>query len=236
PAGALGAAAAALVAWYAAAAPSPAEEILYRKDENGALVLTNVPDHQDLRHFAGRGSVRGPRSGERYREMITRTALRHGVNPDLAFAVAAVESNFDPWAVSAKGAQGLMQLMPDTATRFGVKDSFDPEENVLGGVRYLRYLLDLFKGDLRLTVAAYNAGENIVQELRGVPPYRETRGYVGKVLKLFGNRPPYVTRPAGRSVAAGRAVETPIETYTDGGGVVHYTDSPPAGGAPSQPR
>jgi hypothetical protein len=208
--------------------PALGEEIYYRKDENGALVLTNVPDHGDLRRFKGSGTP-GMHSGARYRSLIHATAVRHGVHPDLVYAVAAVESSFNPAAVSVKGAQGLMQLMPDTAARFGVKDPFDPADNVLGGVRYLRYLLDLFKGDVRLAVAAYNAGETIVTQLKGVPPYRETRGYVAKVLRLFGPRRPYVDPPPGRPVAAaaGRTVPAAIHVTTDEKGVTRYSDAPP---------
>jgi hypothetical protein len=216
----------------------------YRKDDSGALVLTNVPDHQDLRAVPGRGRMRGVHSGEEFREVIWRTALRHGVHPDLVYAMAAVESNFDPGAVSSKGAQGLMQLMPDTAARFGVSDPFNPAENVLGGVRYMRHLLDMFGGDARLALAAYNAGENVVLTSRGIPPYQETRSYVGKVMRLFGgvSKSPYASPPR-RPVAAGRAVESPVYTYTDEAGVVHYSDHPPvdsrrepASAAPGAPR
>jgi soluble lytic murein transglycosylase-like protein len=183
-------------------------------------------------------------SGEEFREVIWRTALRYGVHPDLVYAMAAVESNFDPRAVSSKGAQGLMQLMPDTAARFGATDLFDPVENVLAGVRYMRHLLDMFGGDARLALAAYNAGENVVLANRGIPPYQETRSYVGKVMRLFGgaSKSPYASPPR-RPVAAGRAVESPIYSYTDDAGVVHYSDHPPAepqrgtaGAAPGAPR
>jgi hypothetical protein len=211
-----------------AAAAQGGEEIYFRKDSNGALVLTNVPDHQDLRAYLGKGPVPGTFDGEVYRALIQRTALRHGVHPDLVYAMASVESSFNPRAVSAKGAQGLMQLMPDTAARFGVADPFDPVDNVLGGVRYLRYLLDLFNGDQRLAIAAYNAGENIVLASRGVPPYRETQDYVRKVLRLFGsNKRPYVTQPR-RTLPGGQAVQSPIYSTTDAQGVVHVSDIPPA--------
>jgi transglycosylase-like protein with SLT domain/uncharacterized protein DUF4124 len=212
------------------------EEIYYRRDANGALVLTNVPDHRDLRTYAGYGALPGANSGEEYRAVIWRTALDHGVRPELVYAVASVESNFNPRAVSAKGALGLMQLMPETATRFGVADPFDPVENIVGGVRYLRYLLDLFGGDQRLALAAYNAGESIVQTSRSIPPYQETRAYVSKVLKLFGrSRTPYVT-PRAPGEAAGRPAGPPLYTYRDAQGVVHYVDQPPpAGTGPAAP-
>jgi hypothetical protein len=218
-----------------------AEEIYYRRDANGALVLTNVPSHRDLRTYAGYGSLPGVNSGEEYRAVIWRTAVSHGVHPELVYAVASVESNFNPRAVSAKGALGLMQLMPDTAARFGVADPFDPVENIVGGVRYLKYLLDLFGGDQRLALAAYNAGESVVQAGRSIPPYQETRAYVSRVLKLFGrNRTPYITPPNGPPGSGGRGASSSIFTYTDAQGVLHYVDQPPpeAGPAPRgvQPR
>ena len=212
------------------------EEIYYRRDANGALVLTNVPDRQDLRAYRGHGPLPVTSSGKEYRELIERTALQHGIHPDLVFAVAAVESNFNVRSVSEKGAQGLMQLMPETAARFGVVDPFNPAENVLGGVRYMRYLLDLFKGDSRLAVAAYNAGENVVIASRGVPPYPETRRYVDRVLKMFGGKRPFVPGAGVRAPAA-RATPQPISSYTDAAGVVHITDgeAPKPGASPTAP-
>jgi len=100
----------------------------------------------------------------------------------LIYAVIRQESGYDPYAVSHKGAKGLMQLMPATAKRFGVKDVFDPAENVQGGVKYLRQLLDRYDGDRRLALAAYNAGEGAVDRFGGVPPYRETQDYVDRIV------------------------------------------------------
>ncbi len=202
------------------------EEMYYRRDQNGALVLTNVPDHRDLRTYSGRRPLPNAHSGEEFHDLIWKTSLQHGVRPELVYAVAAVESNFDPQAQSAKGALGLMQLMPETAARFGVADPFDPVENVVGGVRYLRYLLDLFGGDQRLALAAYNAGENAVQATRSIPPYQETRAYVAKVLKIFGhNRTPYAGPKAAVSTAKPGA---PMFSFTDDQGNVHYLDHPPS--------
>ena len=171
------------------------ERIYYRTDENGAIVLTNVPDRKDLRPFPGFEGKAARGTGEQFRELINRTALRHGLHPELVHAVIGVESNFNPNALSKKGAQGLMQLMPATARRFGVGNPFNPADNIDGGTRYLRYLLDLFGGDKRLALAAYNAGENKVLAMKGVPPYRETRNYIAKVLRRFGHtRTPYFGR------------------------------------------
>src|SRR5439155_22280219 len=180
------------------------DDIYCRRNAAGSLVLTNVPDRPDLRAYAGHGPLPVTRSGEEFRELIYRTAVKHGIHPDLVFAVAAVESNFNSRAISEKGAQGLMQLMPDTAARFGVIDPFNPAEHVLGGVRYMRYLLDLFNGDSRLALAAYNAGENVVLAGRRVPPYPETRRYVEKVLKMFGGRKPLLAQAAARPLPATR--------------------------------
>jgi soluble lytic murein transglycosylase-like protein len=112
-------------------------------------------------------------------------ARRHGLDPALVLAVASVESGFQPKAVSRKGAQGLMQLMPDTATSLGVADAFDPETNLEGGSRYLAELITLYGGDLTKALAAYNAGPGAVKRHGGVPPFQETRAYVKKVLERY---------------------------------------------------
>ena len=121
-----------------------------------------------------------------YQALIERTAARHGVDARLVQAVIQVESAYRAEARSRKGAMGLMQLMPDTARRFAVKDPYDPGANIDGGIRYLRFLLDRFELDVTLAVAAYNAGEAAVEKFRGIPPYTETRNYVQAVLKLAG--------------------------------------------------
>ena len=112
-------------------------------------------------------------------------ARRHGLAPALVLAVASVESGFQPKAVSPKGAQGLMQLMPATAASLGVSDAFDPETNLEGGSRYLAELINLYGGDLTKALAAYNAGPGAVKRHGGVPPYQETRAYVKKVLERY---------------------------------------------------
>jgi Transglycosylase SLT domain len=119
------------------------------------------------------------------RTLAIQAAERHGLDPDLVLAVVAVESSFRPEAQSPKGAQGLMQLMPATAADLGVKNAFDPAENLDGGTRHLGALLTLYGGDLTRALAAYNAGVGAVQKNKGVPPYRETREYVRKVLKQY---------------------------------------------------
>jgi soluble lytic murein transglycosylase-like protein len=137
-----------------------------------------------------------------FAELVDGAASRHRVDPVLLVAMMRIESNFDPFAVSPKGACGLMQLIPATAERFGVADVFDPAQNIDGGARYLRWLLERFEGDTNLALAAYNAGENAVDRYGGVPPYRETRNYVRKVLgkfELFQS-----ARPVGDRLASAR--------------------------------
>jgi soluble lytic murein transglycosylase-like protein len=119
-------------------------------------------------------------------DLLAAAADRHGLDRALLAAVAKVESNFDPYAVSPRGACGLLQLMPATARRFEVKNVFDPEQNVEGGARYLRWLLDRFGGRMDLALAGYNAGEGAVDRYHGIPPYRETTGYVLRVLDHAG--------------------------------------------------
>lgn len=121
----------------------------------------------------------------RLAELVRRLAPEYGIAPGLALAVARTESNLDPNAVSPKNAQGLMQLIPETAVRFNVRKPFDPEQNVRGGLSYLRWLLAYFRGDVALAAAGYNAGEGAVNRYLGIPPYAETRGYVKRILEVF---------------------------------------------------
>ena len=118
-----------------------------------------------------------------YRDLIRAAATRHALAPELIESVILVESNFEARAVSRKGARGLMQLMPATAARLGVRNVFDVRQNVEGGVRHLRYLVDLYGGNLALALAAYNAGVDAVGRYGGIPPYAETRAYVQRVLR-----------------------------------------------------
>lgn len=118
-------------------------------------------------------------------ELVLKLAPEYGVYPRLAMAVIRTESNFNPGAVSPKNAQGLMQLIPETAERFNVKKPFDPEQNIRGGLAYLRWLLAYFKGDITLVAAAYNAGEGAVNRHAGIPPYAETQGYVKRIREIF---------------------------------------------------
>lgn len=119
---------------------------------------------------------------------IKKVSAKYNVSPDVVAAVIEAESEFNPRAVSRRGARGLMQLMPKTAKTLGVDDPFDPKENIEAGVRHLRALMDRFGDNLPLVLAAYNAGEGAVLRFNGIPPYRETRDYVAKVMRLAGRR------------------------------------------------
>jgi soluble lytic murein transglycosylase-like protein len=140
--------------------------------------------------------------------VIEEAAASHGVNPHLVRAVVQAESAFNPFAVSRVGAQGLMQLMPDTATRMGVTDSLDPRQNVFGGAKYLSQLLTRFDGNVALALAGYNAGPAKVARYRGIPPYGETRGYVTKIRTIVGKNTgvffPLPAKPILRSKHKGR--------------------------------
>lgn len=150
-------------------------------------------------------------------KVIEEAASKHNVDANLVRALIKQESNFNPSAVSNKGAMGLMQLMPGTARQLGVTDPFDPQQNVDAGVRHLRGLLDNYNGDVRLGLAAYNAGEGAVNRHKGVPPYRETQDYVNRI-----------TANAGSSVSGPRAPGAsyaPVKTYRDNNGVVRMTNT-----------
>jgi hypothetical protein len=127
------------------------------------------------------------RNPEEFAPIIDALSTEYGVDRSLVKAVIHAESGYNPNAVSPKGAQGLMQLMPKTAQGLKVNNSFDPKENIRGGIRYLRFLLDTFKGDVSLALAAYNAGMSKVSQYGGVPPYRETRDYISRVLSYQKN-------------------------------------------------
>lgn len=144
--------------------------------------LSSSPYGRDF----SRANLLNPTFGKGYSEIVSRVAKNYGLDPELLHAVIQAESAYDPFAVSYKGAVGLMQLMPDTAARFGIWDLYDPEQNILGGARYLRELLGLFGSDVQLAVAAYNAGEgNVIKYGNRVPPFEETKLYVERVMSLY---------------------------------------------------
>src|SRR5262245_13977937 len=230
-------------------------QIYTRRNANGVVEATNVPDEPGFRlTYIGKGTLIHSRGFRRvyrgeYDSHIQAAASVHGVGVDLIQAVIQTESEYDSWAVSSKGAQGLMQLMPFTARRFGVSDSFDPRHNIFGGVQYLRFLLALFNGDVALALAGYNAGENAVLRFKGVPPFKETRNYVQKIQGLLGGlnpltygvqrvgaqfyaAPPRAMAPAAPARPAKLTPARPATYYkwTDGNGVVHVATIPPPEG------
>ncbi len=193
-----------VLAWWAHAASCEAAVYAY-VDAEGTAHFTDAPTKSYFRPLPGFGLPRGINltSGQ-YADLINAIATENGVDPDLVKAIIRAESNFDHRAVSRKGARGLMQLMPGTAGRYAVEDAFDPTENIRGGVRYLKFLQDLFPGQLHLAVAAYNAGENAVLRYNGIPPYAETRQYVGRVLRYYGHPDITTTADLSRSSPAKR--------------------------------
>ena len=160
-----------------------------------------------------------PLSREAFQTVIREAAERHVVAPSLVESVIRVESNFEPRAVSPKGARGLMQLMPTTAAQLGVRNVFDVRENIDAGVRHLRYLLDLYRGNISLALAAYNAGVDAVAKYGGIPPYAETQAYVARILRMLeqGGVPAISARPA---------VPTKLYRYDAPDGQVVYSNLP----------
>jgi len=184
-----------------------------RKDERtGKLVRSVVVSR-------GAPASREPAQGLDTRKVVERAARHYNIDPLLIHAMIEVESGYNPYALSPKGAEGLMQLMPSTARRFGVRNSFNFIDNIAGGVRYMRHLIDLFD-DERLAIAAYNAGEQAVLRYRGIPPYPETRKYVELVSgKYTAARENTVSGPA----APVREADSyrPIEYFVDEHGRLH---------------
>jgi soluble lytic murein transglycosylase-like protein len=189
-----------LAAALLGAAVELAHADIYRYvDESGKVHFTNVPNDSRYKLFIatdkGPDAVTTtfnsryrpyPRSDrKKYHAHIVAAARAFELEPALIHAVISAESGYNPLARSPKGAKGLMQLMPDTARRYGVDNPLDPEQNIHGGAAYLRDLLTLFGNDLKLALAAYNAGEGTVMEYGSIPPYRETKQYVPKVLSYY---------------------------------------------------
>jgi hypothetical protein len=206
-------------------------------DDQGTPRFTDAPTKPYYRPLPAFGLPRGiDLTHGQYAELIDTISAEHGVDPRLVRAIIRAESNFDQYAVSRAGAQGLMQLMPGTAGRYAVSNAFDPAENIRGGIRYLRSLHDMFPGRLPLVLAAYNAGENAVLRRDGIPPFPETREYVRRVLQFYGRPdlavgavPAHTTsRRPGQAAAAQVTPSTPsvYRTVTTDG-TPHFTNLPP---------
>jgi len=172
-----------------ASAPASAQIYVY-EDANGVVHFSDVRHHDGFQRHAPatqRSTLRRETTQveNRFDTLIRRASRTHRISPGLVKAVIHAESRFDPHAVSNRGARGLMQLMPATAGELGVRDAFNPWQNIEAGTRYLQQLVDRFDGDLQLGLAAYHAGPAKVVKYGGVPPYRTTRQYVDRVLKLY---------------------------------------------------
>jgi hypothetical protein len=186
--------------------PTANADIYQFVDEKGVVHFTNVPSsgakksmkvHSDQNRSSLQQATAPRTSGEKsrvnssdtisvsYVNIINSACSRFGVDPSLVHAIVKVESDFNPFAISRKGAMGLMQLMPQTANTLNVRNTFSPDENIEGGVKYLRYLLDRYEGNLSLTLAAYNSGETAVKKWGTVPPFKETQDYVKKILQIY---------------------------------------------------
>jgi hypothetical protein len=166
----------------------PVRADIYRYvDSQGVMCFTNVPTMPGYRIYIREATLlpADDLSTSRYDKYISEAARKHRVSFSLIKAVIKAESNFDPYAVSRSGACGLMQIMPETAKTLGIIDSFDPRENILGGARYLKELLERFQGSLHLALAAYNAGPGKVQALNRMPPIEETRSFVRRVMQYL---------------------------------------------------
>lgn len=195
-------------------ATAASAEILVMRGPNGQLYLTNrgeksgykvISRHREFFGSSGMG-LRSRRGGDptKYDEAVRKAAAEHSLDPHLVKAVIRAESNFDPMATSVKGAMGLMQLMPDTARMHGVKNAYDPLENIGGGVRHLRYLMTRYESNLDLVLAAYNAGTKPVDAVKGIPAYAETREYVRRVREFHAH---YDTAQARLRPASVKPVE-----------------------------
>jgi soluble lytic murein transglycosylase-like protein len=207
------------VAWLSVASLFAA--LVVRQDKNGHIVLSNTLD----RASGGRNGVNflSPARSQavplHYKEKIQDLTQKHQVREDLVIAVANAESSFNPFAVSPKGAVGIMQLMKDTARQYGVINRYNAHENIEAGVKHLKYLYEKYNGNIPLTLAAYNAGEEAVSKYNGVPPFPETRSYIRRVMSLMGMSDSF-TSPA--------RVKTKIYKYTSPSGTTIITDSLPA--------
>lgn len=237
-----------LIAWAAAAAmaaraePGPLAHSVVRADpRSGRLVRSVVvqprivspktvaPKVIDSARPSGENRARELPPDAPIPELIEQAARKYNVDPNLVHAVVKVESNYNPRAVSHAGAVGLMQLVPSTARRFGVLNSFDPRQNIEAGVRYLKYLQTLYRNNMRLALAAYNAGEGAVFRYQGIPRYRETENYLYQVARRWGELNRSRRQAAGTAAPAAPpgsgTVQTghrPVETVVDAEGRIHF--------------
>jgi len=215
------------------ASPPARADIYQFVDENGVVHFTNVSGNRVKKpsriyaesrrsdsvsaaqaHAPARTVQRDEGVPVSYVNIINSACGKYGVDPSLVHAIVKVESDFNPYAVSRKGAMGLMQLMPETASNMKVRNSFSPDENIEGGVKYLRYLLDRYEGNISLALAAYNSGETAVKKWGTIPPFKETQEYVRKIMQLYNG--------TGKAFAP----RYTIYVGTGSDGTILFTDNP----------
>ena len=167
--------------------PSIASATVYEFGSNGTITKHEAVDYLSKnRHKNTAQQLYWPPQKKAFDKYVAKASKKYGISPDLIHAVILTESSYKYQAISPKGAKGLLQLMPNTAKQYGVLDSFDPEQNINGGTRYLQYLISRYKEKPELALAAYNAGETAVARYNGIPPYPETKEYVEKIRTALG--------------------------------------------------
>ncbi len=212
--------------------PKAEADIYKYVDTDGVTHFTNAPAHIDASYkkvmterdrvsYTHKGKYLSTGKRSDYNNLVQSKSRQYNMDPNLVKAVIKAESNWNPKAVSRKGAMGLMQLMPSTAYNLSVGNSFDPEENVDGGIRYLKYLIEKFDGNLTLALAAYNAGPKAVERYGTVPPIAETHQYVKKVLTLYGGKTEVATDSRTH-----RRIRQPIYKIIFEDGTVLFTNTP----------
>lgn len=201
-------------------------EIIVKQDKDGKIIVTNVPSASStsgskIKFLRSKKSANSSASiPANYYEKIKKLSREHRLREDLIIAVAQAESSFDPFAISRKGAVGIMQLMPETARDYGVTNRFNVDQNLEAGVKHLKHLYEKYKNSIPLTLAAYNAGEEAVKKYKGIPPYRETRTYIKRAMKYMGLRYSsfFTSRP-----------KSTLYKYKTADGRTVISDSPPSG-------
>jgi soluble lytic murein transglycosylase-like protein len=202
-----------------------ADQIVISVDEQGRAIYVNTGDSLSSSAWSAigthtaNGDVVSASAAAGINLLVDQTANRFQMDPELIRAMVQVESGYNPKAVSSKGALGLMQLIPATAARFGVTNPFDPKQNLEGGVTYLKHLMALFGGNLPLSLAAYNAGEQTVQRSGGIPAISQTQDYVRKITSIYKTG----DVPAAPKTTT-EAPAPPITRHVDANGVVHFSN------------
>jgi transglycosylase-like protein with SLT domain/uncharacterized protein DUF4124 len=216
-------------------APVSYADIYKYVDENGIICYTDAPFDKKADRLREEQRPPAPEKNQfarrrsddtsDYHHIVHEKASAYNIDPSLIKAVIKTESNWNSRAISRKGAMGLMQLMPSTASDMNVHNPFDPEENIEGGTKYLKYLLEKFNGDLTLALAAYNAGPKAIEKCGYVPPITETRKYVNKVLSLYNGKMTYASSSASNDSVKSEKKSDPIYKIVLDDGSVLFTNS-----------